>query len=48
MQLWSRVGGYTSPRPEAERRRKGLVHRILGQIEITERADQSCEDSSTR
>ena len=29
-----------------ERSRKGLVHRLLGKIEIPEQADQRCQDSS--
>src|ERR1043165_6929243 len=45
-QPWSRVAGYTTARPQAQRRRKGFVHRLLGQIKITEQADQSCPDSS--
>src|SRR5579872_627812 len=45
-QPWSRVVGYTIPRPQAEGSRKGFVHRLLGKIEITEQADQSCQDSS--
>src|SRR5215813_265748 len=45
-QPWSRVAGYTTPRPQAQRRRKGFVHRLLGKIKITEQADQSCQDSS--
>src|SRR3974377_345431 len=45
-QPWSRVAGYSTPRPQAQRSRKGFVHRPLGKIKITEQADQSCEDSS--
>src|SRR5216684_1193321 len=45
-QPWSRVAGYSTPRPHAERSRKGFVHRLLGKIKITEQADQSCQDSS--
>src|SRR3989454_6833353 len=45
-QPWSRVAGYSTPRPQAQRSRKGFVHRLLGKIKITELADQSCEDSS--
>src|SRR5437588_9683938 len=45
-QPWSRVAGYSTPRPQAQRRRKGFVHRLLGKIKITEQADQSCQDSS--
>src|SRR5580693_9792431 len=41
-----RVAGYSTARPQAQRSRKGLVHRLLGQIKITEQANQSCEDSS--
>src|SRR6266851_3745713 len=42
----SRVAGYSTPRPQAQRSRKGFVHRLLGKIKITEQADQSCQDSS--
>ncbi len=42
----SRVAGYSTPQPQAQRSRKGFVHRLLGKIEITEQADQSCQDSS--
>ena len=45
-QPWSRVAGYSTPRPEAQRSRKGFVHRLLGKIKITEQTDQSCQDSS--
>jgi hypothetical protein len=45
-QPWSRVIGYSTPRPQAQRSRKGFVHRLLGKIKITEQADQSCQDSS--
>src|SRR6516165_6022866 len=45
-QPWSRVAGYSTPRPQAQRSRKGFVHRFLGKIKITEQADQSCQDSS--
>src|ERR1700691_5688113 len=45
-QPWSRVAGYSTPRPQAQRRRKGFVHRLLGKIKITEQADQSCQDLS--
>src|SRR3984893_10798234 len=45
-QPWSRVAGYSIPRPQAQRSRKGFVHRLLGKIKITEQADQSCQDSS--
>src|SRR6266436_8294734 len=41
-----RVAGYSTPRPQAQRSRKGLVHRLFGKIKITEQADQSCQDSS--
>jgi hypothetical protein len=43
-QPWSRVAGYSTPRPQAQRSRKGFVHRLLGKIKITEQADQSCQD----
>src|SRR6202047_4933201 len=45
-QPWSRVAGDSPPRPQAQRSRKGFVHRLLGKIKITEQADQSCQDSS--
>src|SRR5213596_3406992 len=45
-QPWSRVAGYPTLRPKAQRSRKGFVHRLLGKIKITEQADQSCQDSS--
>src|SRR5437899_10128500 len=45
-QPWSRVAGYSTPRPQAQPSRKGFVHRLLGKIKITEQADQSCQDSS--
>src|SRR5271166_413660 len=45
-QPWSRVAGYSTPRPQAQRSRKGFVHCLLGKIKITEQADQSCQDSS--
>src|SRR5258707_7804780 len=45
-QPWSRVLGYSTRRPQAQRSGKGLVHRLLGKIKITEQADQSCQDSS--
>src|SRR6202051_2030294 len=45
-QPWSRVAGSSTPRPQAQRSRKGFVHRLLGKIKITEQADQSCQDSS--
>src|SRR5208283_3770607 len=45
-QPWSRVAGYSTLRPQAQRRGEGFVHRLLGKIKITEQADQSCQDSS--
>src|SRR5438132_7431395 len=45
-QPWPRVAGYSTPRPQAQRSRKGVVHRLLGKIKITKQADQSCQDSS--
>src|SRR5215208_156162 len=45
-QPWSRVAGHSTQRPQAQRSRKGFVHRLLGKIKITEQADQSCQDSS--
>src|SRR5216684_1994003 len=44
-QPWSRIAGYSTPRPQAQRSSKGFVHRLLGKIKITEQADQSCQDS---
>src|SRR3954462_63091 len=45
-QPWPRVAGHSTLRPQAQRSRKGFVHRLLGKIKITEQADQSCQDSS--
>src|SRR6516165_8262132 len=45
-QPWSRVAGYFTPWPQAQRSCKSFVHRLLGKIKITEQADQSCQDSS--
>src|SRR6202049_1614528 len=45
-QPWPRVAGYSPAWPQAQRSRKGFVHRLLGKIKITEQADQSCQDSS--
>src|SRR6202040_2858056 len=45
-QPWSRVAGYSTPRPQAQRSRKGFVHRLLGNIKITEQANQSRQDPS--
>src|SRR5271168_3783632 len=45
-QPWSRVTGYSTARPQAQRSRKGFVHRLLGKIKITEQADQGGQDSS--
>src|SRR5580692_5373116 len=45
-QPWSRVAGYSTPRPRVQSSGKGLVHRLLGKIKITEQADQGCQDSS--
>src|SRR6202034_718301 len=45
-QPWSRVARYSTPRPHAQRSRKGFVHRLLGKIKITEQADQSRQDPS--
>src|SRR3984893_8406786 len=42
----SRVTGYSTRWPQAQRSRKGFVHRLLGKIKITEQADQSCQDPS--
>src|SRR5882757_2887842 len=41
-----RVAGYSTLWPQAQRSRKGLVHRLLGKIKIAEQADQSCQDPS--
>src|SRR5579859_6644679 len=41
-----RVIGHSTRRPRAQRSGKGLVHRLLSEIKITEQADQSCQDSS--
>ena len=35
-----------TPQPQAQRSRKGFVHRLLGKIKISEQADQSGQDSS--
>ena len=40
------LSGTPLARPQAQRSRKGFVHRLLGKIKITEQADQSCQDSS--
>src|SRR6476660_8801957 len=45
-QPWPRVAGYSTLRPQAQRSRKGFVHRLLGKIKITEQAVQSGQDSS--
>src|SRR5215510_16613026 len=45
-QPWSRGSGHSTPRPQAQRSRKGFMHRLLGKINITEQANQSREDSS--
>src|SRR5258708_5549178 len=45
-QPWSRVPGYSTLWPQAQRSGKGLVHRLLGKIKIAEQADQSCQDPS--
>src|ERR1700746_3628592 len=45
-QPWARVAGDSTLRPQAQRSRKGFVHRLLGKIKITEQADQRCQDSS--
>src|SRR5688500_19804638 len=45
-QPWSRIVGYSTRGPSAQRSRKGFVHCFLGKIKITEQADQSCQDSS--
>ena len=45
-QPWAWVVGHSTLRPQAQRRRKGFMHRLLGKIEITEQADQRSQDSS--
>src|SRR3982750_2663593 len=45
-QPWSRARGCPTGWPGAQRSRKGLVHGLLGKIEITEQADQGCQDPS--
>ena len=45
-QPWSRITGYSTARPQAQRSRKGFVHGLFGKIKITEQADQSCQDPS--
>src|ERR1700678_194964 len=45
-QPWSRVIGYSALRPQAQRSRKGLVHRLLGKIEIAEQSNQRRQDPS--
>src|SRR5580692_12432690 len=45
-QPWSRAAGYSTRRPQAQRSRKGFVHRLLGKINIAEQADQRRQDSS--
>jgi hypothetical protein len=45
-QPWSRVAGYSTPRPQAQRSSKGFVHRLFGKIKITKQADQGCQDSA--
>src|ERR1700685_191547 len=42
-QPWTRVAGHSSRRPQAERGRKGFMHRLLGKIKIPEQADQRSE-----
>src|ERR1039458_402468 len=39
-QPWSRVAGYSTARPQAQRSRKGFVHRLLGEIQISEEAHE--------
>src|SRR3984885_16161218 len=45
-QPWPRIAGYSTARPQAQRSRKGFVHRLLRKIKITEEVDQSRQDSS--
>src|SRR5260221_7804607 len=42
----SRIAGYSTRRPHAQRSREGFVHRLFGKIKIAEQANQSCQDSS--
>ncbi|MGO9577643.1 MAG: hypothetical protein ACLPTQ_25305 [Terriglobales bacterium] len=37
---------YSTARPQAQRSRKGFVHRLLGKIEIIQQSDQRCPNSS--
>src|SRR5207253_3325989 len=39
--------GHSTVRPQAQCSRKGFVHGLLGEIEIAEQADQSCQDASS-
>src|SRR5208337_5553967 len=39
-QPWSRVAGYSTLRPQAQRSRKSFVHGFFGDIEISEQAHQ--------
>ena len=39
----ARVARHAVARPLLDRRRKGIVHRLFGEIEIAEQADQGCE-----
>jgi hypothetical protein len=42
----ARIGGHAVPRPLFERRPEGLVQRLLGEIEIAEKADERGEDAA--
>src|SRR5579863_8333212 len=41
----SRVVGYSILWPQAQSSREGFVHGFFGKVEITEQADQRCQDS---
>ncbi len=40
------VGGHAIPRPLLERRREGIVQRVLGEVEVAEHADEGGEDAA--
>src|ERR1700677_4806848 len=39
-QPWTRVAGYPTPRPQAQRSRESFVHGLFGDIQISEQARQ--------
>src|SRR5436305_11726250 len=43
----SRVARYSGLRPQTQRSRTGVVHRLLGEIKIAKPAVQSCPDPSS-